>query len=57
MGNHLNVRDTYVFVTGILHILETIIAIVVCLAVVLGLGLITGILYGFGRDVERLLET
>ena len=57
MGNHLNVRDTYVFVTGILHILEKIIAIVVCLAVVLGLGLITGILYGFGRDVERLLET
>ena len=36
-------------------LLETILVIVECLAVVLGLGLVTGILYGFGRDIERVL--
>ena len=79
MGNHLNVRDTLVFVTGILHyfgnnnsnrriscsrvgiwigngniifyiILEIIILTVVYVAVALELVLVTGILYGFGRD-------
>ena len=33
-----------VFVKGILHPLEIIIVIVVCVTVVLGLGLVTGIL-------------
>ena len=38
-------------------IMETIILIVVCVSVILGLRLVTGILYGFCRDIERLLET
>ena len=52
MGNHLNVMD-------ILHLREVyillIIVIVVCVTVVLGLRLVTGILYGIGRDIERVL--
>ena len=36
-------------------LLETIIITVVCVAVVYGLGLMTGILYGFGRAIERVL--
>ena len=50
-------------VTGILQsfnfyiILETIILTVVYVAVVLGMGLVKGILYGFCRDIERVLVT
>ena len=35
--------------------METIILTVVYVAVVLGLGRVMGILYGFGRDIERVL--
>ena len=70
----LNVKDIFVFIREFYILLETIIVIVVCVAVVLVLGLamgilkyfgfvcvsvvlglLTGLLYGFGKDIERYL--
>ena len=48
MGNHFEVMDILVFVMEFYILLETIIVIVVCVAIILGL--VTGILYG--RDIE-----